>query len=179
MQGFILTVICTVFLMVAPFQAAHAELSIAVVDVQSLLTESKAAKSIQSQVQKEREKLQAEFTGYENKLRESEKKLVETRASMTPEEFNAKREEFQKQLQETGSVVQKKKRALEEALVKANSKLRNEILKIVAKKAEEKKYDFVLTRQNIVLVAKEFDITAEIMEAVNAGVTNIALEIGK
>ncbi len=179
MQGLVLTLIMGMVFLSAPLRPAHAEMSIAVVDVQRLLAESKAAQSIQKQVQGEREKLQAEFAGYEDKLRDSEKKLVDERGTMTPEEFNAKREEFQKKLQETGSVVQKKKRSLETALVKATGKLRNEILKIVAQKAEEKNYDLVLTRQNIVLVAKEFDISEEVLAAVNAAVANIPLEIEK
>lgn len=109
-----------VFLMSLPLvQAAKADVSIAVVDVQRLLTESEAALSIQKQVQAEREKLQNEFAGYEQKLRDSEKQLVETRGDMSPEEFSSKREEFQIELQETGSLVQKKKRALENGLVKA------------------------------------------------------------
>lgn len=98
-----------VFLMSLPLvQAAKADVSIAVVDVQRLLTESEAALSIQKQVQAEREKLQNEFAGYEQKLRDSEKQLVETRGDMSPEEFSSKREEFQIELQETGSLVQKK-----------------------------------------------------------------------
>ena len=98
---------------------------------------------------------------------------------MSPEEFTSQREKFQVQLQETGSLVQKKKRTLETALVKATGKLRGEILKIVAQKAEEKNYDIVLTRQNIVLVAKTFDISEEVMTAINASITNIPLELSE
>lgn len=154
-----------------------AEASIAVVDVQLLLTESKPAKNIHEQVQKERDKLQAEFSGYETKLRESEKLLVEQRDGMTPEEFAKKRDQFQSSLQETGGLVQKKKRTLENAMVKATGKLRNEILKIVAGMAESNKYDIVLTRQNIVLVAKSYDITDQVMAAVNEKVGQIPLEM--
>lgn len=156
---------------------AHAEVKIAVVDVQLLLTESKAAKSIQAQVQKEREKLQSEFSGYEDQLRTNEKLLVDKRAEMTPEEFAAKRDEFQSKLQQTGGLVQEKKRTLENALVKATGKLRGEVLKIVAAIAEENSYDIVLTRQNIVLVAKSFDITDQVMTSVNEKVGNITLEM--
>ncbi len=160
-------------------QPAKAEVSIAVVDVQRLLTESQAALSIQKQVQAEREKLQNEFAGYEQKLRDSEKQLVEKRGDMSPEEFTSQREKFQVQLQETGSLVQKKKRTLETALVKATGKLRGEILKIVAQKAEEKNYDIVLTRQNIVLVAKTFDISEDVMTAINEKITNIPLDLSE
>lgn len=158
---------------------AKAEISIAVVDVQKIMTESKAAVSIQQQVQQQREKLQTEFSGYEQKLRDNEKNLLEERNDMTPEEFKAKRDEFQKNLQETGALVQDKKRALEEGLVKATSKLRGEVLQIVANMADERNYDIVMSRQNIVLVTKSLDITEEVMAAINAKITNISLELGK
>lgn len=171
----VLALVGAVFTPLASLHAAEA--SIAVVDVQLLLTESKAAKNIQEQVQKERDKLQAEFSGYETKLRESEKLLVENRDEMTPEEFTKKRDQFQASLQETGGIVQKKKRSLENAMAKATGKLRNEILKIVAAIAESNKYDIVLTRQNIVLVAKSYDITDQVMASVNEKVGQIPLEM--
>lgn len=175
----LLNLVIVFLLSLSVVPVAKADVSIAVVDVQRLLTESEAALSIQKQVQAEREKLQNEFAGYEQKLRDSEKQLVEKRGEMSAEEFTAQREKFQVQLQETGSLVQKKKRTLETALVKATGKLRGEILKIVAEKAEENNYDIVLTRQNIVLVARTFDISEEVMAAVNAKIKNIPLELSE
>lgn len=155
---------------------ARAEISFAFVDVQRIMTESKAAQSIQKQVQEQREKLQSEFSGYEQTLRANEKELIENRADMEAEEFKSKRDEFQKDLQETGALVQDKKRNLEKALVTATAKLRGEILKIVAQLAEERNYDVVMTRQNIVLAAKSLDITDDVMQAIDTKITSIPLE---
>ncbi len=155
---------------------AMAEVSIAVVDVQNLMTESVAAKSIQKKVQARREALQGEFSGYEKTLRDNEKQLVDKRAEMSPEEFNKKREEFQRKLQETGGVVQKKRVALEKSVAKATHELREKILKIVAEISEAKKYNMVLSRQNIVIVEKSMDITQEVMTKLNETVKDIPLE---
>lgn len=156
---------------------AHAEVSIAVVDIDKILTESIVATNLQKQVQSERDKLQAEFAGYEQSLRDNEQELIKERPNMTPEKFEKKRDEFQKELQETGSIVQAKKRKLERGMVMATSKLRNEILEIVADMAESKNIDVVMTKQNIVLVAKSLDMTDEVMDKINANVQNIPLEI--
>ncbi|MFN3701524.1 MAG: OmpH family outer membrane protein [Alphaproteobacteria bacterium] len=164
-------------LSVFALQSAQADIKIAVVDMQMVMTESSAAVSIQEQVQNEREKLQSEFLSYEDSLRESERLLVEKRSSMTAEEFAAKRDEFQMSLQETGSLVQKKRTVLENALMTATSKLRSEALSIIAGVAEDQGYDLVLTRQNIVLVAKQYDITDEVMERINSRLKHIALEM--
>lgn len=159
--------------------SAKAELSFAVVDVQRIMTESNAALSIQKQVQQRREKLQSEFSGYEQTLRDNEKELLQKRSEISAEEFKVKHDEFQKKLSETSSLVQEKKRTLEGGLVKATAQLRGEILKIVADMAEERNYDVVMSRQNIVLVAKTLDITEEVMAAINAKIKEIPLETGK
>jgi len=175
-----LSLIVGAFVLLGVFIApsnAHAEVSIAVVDIDKILTESVVATSLQKQVQSERDKLQAEFAGYEQSLRDNEQELIKERPNMTPEEFEKKRDEFQKELQETGSIVQVKKRKLEKAMVVATSRLRNEILKIVAAMAETQKFDVVLSKQNIVLVAKSLDMTDDVMEKINANVQNIPLEI--
>jgi Skp family chaperone for outer membrane proteins len=155
---------------------ARAELSIAVVDIQNLMTESLAAKSIQKKVQARREALQAEFSGYEKTLRDNEKQLVDKRAEMTSEDFNKKRDEFQRKLQETGGVVQKKRVELERSVSKATTILRDKILKIVSDMSEAKKYNLVLSRQNIVIVEKTMDITQDVMKTLNDQVQDIPLE---
>jgi len=79
---------------VAPI-SAYAQASLAVVDVQNLLSQSNAAKDIQKQVKSRRDKLQAEFSKYEKELRDNEKKIIAERANMSPEEFASKRQSFE------------------------------------------------------------------------------------
>ena len=167
------------FLLAILPDAAHAEISFAVVDIQKIMTESESAKSIQKQVQSEREKLQSEFSGYEEKLRANEKELMAERGDLTPEDFKSKRDQFQKDLQETGALVQTKKRNLERAMVEGTGKLRDLVLEEVARISEERNYDVVMTRQNIVLVTKTLDITDEVLAAVNAKSKNISLDLNQ
>ena len=158
---------------------AHAELSIAVVDVEKLLTQSEAAKSIQKQVQEKRDALQSEFSKHEDELRNSEKALVESREKISQEEFKTKRQEFEKNLLEKQKLVQGKKRALEEAVIKATGKMRSEIATIVAGIAEAKKFQIVMTRQNIVIAEKALDITEEVMTKLNEKLKTVKLEVGQ
>lgn len=157
--------------------AALAETSIAVVDLQKLMTESSAAVNIQEQVQAYRDRYQAEINAVEQQLREQQTSLVENQEKMSAEEFAQKKQEFEQSLGETRNMVQEKKRVLDEAFTNAMKQLRDEVLEAVAAISEERGYQIVLTRQNVVLVEKPFDITAEVMEKINASLSAVKLDI--
>ena len=171
---FVVAVIASAAL--AMSSSARAELSIAVVDIQRLQSQSEAAQSIQKQLEERRDALQNEFAGYEQELRDNEKKLVEGRENITPEEFAAHRKEFEGKLLETRQLVQKRRRDLEIAVAQASKILNDEIFKIVAEETEKEGYQLVLTRQNVVLVEKSIDITERVLTALNEKIKTIKLE---
>lgn len=156
--------------------AAKAGPNIAVVDVQMILTDSKAAKNIQSQLKAKRDALQAEFIKLEEKLRSDEKALTEQKAKGDEAAFKAKREAFEKKLLETQTSVQKKKTELERAVVDSTEVLRDALLKVVAEISEAKKFDVVLTRQHVVIADKSLDITDQVLAKLNATLTEVPLK---
>ncbi len=160
-----------------PVPSAGDPLKFAVVDVQMLLTESLGAENIQKQLEKHRESYQKEFSEYERELRNSEQALTEQRAGLAPEEFSKKREEFEEKLLDTRRLVQKRKQSLDKAYTEAMNKLRGEMLRIVAEMADENGYDLVLSRQNVVIVAKEHDITDDVMVRLNKDLPKISVKV--
>lgn len=174
---FLIPLLAISFTFLTFYGAAAQTQSLAIVDVKRLLEESKAAQSIQKQVSEKRQVLEDEFANFEDQLRENEKSLAEKRAEGDQEGFAKQRQEYERTLMETRSLVQQKKRALEEAVLQATGRLRQEILKITAGIAEEEGYDVVLTRQNVVIVDKSMDITAEVMTRLNKSLTDIKLDV--
>ena len=150
---------------------------VAIVDIQNLLQKSKAAVSIQNQLKEQRKSFQKEFSKFEGELKSAEKNLASQRSELSAEEFSAKRDEFEDQLIKTRSIVQKRKNALDEALKKAMKELRVEILNIVADIAEEENYDLVMSRQNVIIVDKDIDISEKVLKRLDKSLTNIDLEI--
>lgn len=152
-----------------------AQQSIAIVDVDRLLSDSEAGKSVQSQHTKKREGFQKEFTALENKLMTNQKNLVSEKDSLSPEEFTKKREALQKELQETGRLFQKRRNALDKGLADAFKTLRKVIIETTAEISQEKKFDLVITRESVVIVDKKMDITEEVLSRMNKKVTSIPL----
>lgn len=157
--------------------ASDESFAMAVVDVQRLLNESKAATSIQKQLEAKRTAFQEEFSKEERGLREMEQKLTAMREKGDMEEFNKKKTEFEKELSETRNQVEEKRRILEKAALEAMADLRQEIVAIVANISDEEKFDIVVSRQNVVLAVKTLDITDEVMRKLNKKMPQINLDI--
>lgn len=156
---------------------SNAETKIAVVDVEKILTESSAGKSIQSQLNTRRESFQQEFSGREDTLMASQKALMDQKNDLNPEEFSSKRSEFEKQLFETKSLFQKRRNSLDKGLSNALEGLRKHIVQVTAEVSNESGYKMVLTRDSVVIVEKEMDITDLVLLRLNAKVSHIPLDM--
>lgn len=169
-----------VFFLIALFFAplhALAETSIAVVDVQALLTKSSAARSLEKQVSAQKEKFLEEVTAQEAVLREAEKKLTAERATLSKEAFTARAREFEEKLYNTRKATQNRKAALDAASGSAMDKLRGEIYEVVKDIAAARGYNLVITKQNVIIGEQSIDITDEVMKRLNAEITDIKLEV--
>jgi Skp family chaperone for outer membrane proteins len=161
----------------ADASVSQVETQIAVLDVQKLLTQSEASKSIQKQLDAEEKTFQADFAKKEKALRDQEKSIVEQKKTLSAEEFEKKKSEFEKQLIETRKQVQKHRKAREKAASEALVTVRQKILEIVAGIAKEKNYKLVVTQQNVVLAADTMDITEAVMGKLNGALKDVKLSI--
>jgi len=151
-------------------------MKIAVVDVEKLLRDSKAADSIEKQLIERREKLKEKVLAQEKKLRESEQAIVDEKAKLSKEDFEKKKKEFEKQLIEARQQLQNDKRGLEKSATMAVDELRKNIVEIIAGMADKEKYDLVITRQNVVLAVRSMEITEPVMTELNKRVSKIDLK---
>lgn len=163
-------------LVLVPF-GARAETSIAVVDVQTLLSQSEAAKSIEKQVDEFKEKFLSEVSGEEQALRDNEKTLTEQRGSLSKEEFASKAREFEEKLYKMRQTTQGKKRALDEAFSKANGEIRAKVYEIVQQIASEKGFNLVISKQNVIVGEQSIDLTAETMTRLNKALPSIVMDV--
>jgi len=157
--------------------AAQAEISLAVVDVNKILSESKAAKSIQKQVEDQRKKFLSEIEGEEKKLREEQKQIEKQSGDLSKEELTKKAREFEEKRLEARKLLHGRKAALDKAYGEGMKVLSNTIYDVVQKISEEKGYDLVITRQNVVVGSSSLDITGDVMSKLNDVLTNVKLKI--
>lgn len=144
-----------------------------IVDVQKLLRESNAAKSIQGQIGALRSNFQKEIADEEKSLSEQEKALSRKRTSLSAEAFTAERRKFEQSFASAQRKVQMHKRQLDIGLSKALVELRSNIVTVVREIAKERNADLVLNDQQVIIVNSSLDVTDEVMRRLNAKISDI------
>jgi Skp family chaperone for outer membrane proteins len=148
----------------APASAAPPGLNVLVVDVQSLLQNSKAAKMVRQQIEQKRTEFQKEMSHQEDVLRQEHDTLQRQQASLSAEAFNQKGREFQQKLNEFDKSMQSKRQVLEKANSEALEKINAEMLKIIAEITKERKANLVFLRSELVLFDQNFEVSDEVMQ---------------
>lgn len=171
------------FLAAAPVHAEDAKPAaagmgkIAVVDLQFLVANSKAGKSITSQLDTQRNAYQGTIKSKEAALRKEENDLKAQQGKLSKEEFMKKYKAYIEKAQAAELEVRKRRGAFEKAYVGALEKIREHIVKIVADIAGKQQIALVLNRQEVVLVDSKMDITQEVLKALDAKVTTIPVTV--
>jgi Skp family chaperone for outer membrane proteins len=157
--------------------AAAQNAKFAVLDVEKVLNDSLAGKSIQAQLSARREAFQKEFSSREDNLVSAERSLIEKKSEMSADNFATKRKEFETQLLETRNLFQKRRNSLDKGLTSALADLRKNVIEVAAKVADEGGYEVVLTRNSVVIVQKEMDITEAVLARLNSKIQSIKLDV--
>lgn len=148
----------------APAPAAPPALSVLVVDVQSLLQNSKSAKMVRQQIEQKRTDYAKEISQQEDVLRRERDALQRQQASLSAEALNKKGRDFQQKVNELDRSVQAKRHALEKSNAEALEKIQAAMLKIITEIAKERKSNMVFQRSELVLFDQGFDVTDQVLQ---------------
>jgi Skp family chaperone for outer membrane proteins len=157
-----------------------APVAVAVVDVQALLQQSLAAQSIQRQLESERERFQTQIQQQQEQLKATEQQLATQRTAMTPDAFDARRKDFERQVQEFQGKLDGRKQALDKAFSESMNQLRDNMLSVVQQVAAERGVTLVLPTQAILYLAdKSLDITETVLQRLNTKLPQVAVKLPK
>jgi Skp family chaperone for outer membrane proteins len=138
-------------------------LTIMVVDVQSLLQNSKSAKMVRQQIEEKRNEYAKDISHQEEVLRQERDSLQRQQASLSADALNQKGREFQQKVNELDRNVQGKRQALERSNAEALEKIQEAMLKIITDIAKDRKSNLVFQRSELVLFDQNFDVTDEVL----------------
>jgi Skp family chaperone for outer membrane proteins len=151
-------------------QAAQAAAggTIAVLDVQEVLREAKAAKALRARIEKEQADYQGELAKQENGLRSASDELMRQRDQLAAEEFLRRRQEIDRQVAELRRQAQGRKRQLEADYNGGMDRVRQAMLQVVATIAQAEGATLVLNKSSVVLGTGALDVTAETLAKLDA-----------
>lgn len=150
--------------------------SFAIVNVASLVSDSKAGQAINAQLKAELKALKEENDQKETALVKERSEIEGRTASLSAEEGRILRNDFRAKVDRMKAEAAAKRTALDEKSEKAFLKLRDAILTIVKDLSDKRGYDAVFAQQNVVLMSKEVNITDQVMEVLNASLPSLSLD---
>jgi Skp family chaperone for outer membrane proteins len=148
---------------------------IAVLDVEKILQESAASKSMRPQIEKIRNDYRNDVKQQEGTLRKAEQDLAQQRTVVSADVFAQKRREFEERARQAQTDVQERKRVIDQALGGAIDKIRASTVDIAKEIATERKIDLILPRGAVFLAVQHLDITAETMKRLDGKLPSVTI----
>jgi Skp family chaperone for outer membrane proteins len=149
---------------------------VAVMDVQRVLHESSAGKSVQKQLEKQRTAYSQELSKQEKELRAAEQELNRQRTLISPEAFNERRRQFEQKVGNLQREAQSRKRDFDKMQGGAIRTMEAAITEIVQAIASERKFTLILPKNATILHTPELEITDEVMKRLNAKLPSVKVQ---
>lgn len=137
---------------------------IAIVDVQRILQESLAAKSVQKQLEAQRSKFQTEIEGEENGLRQAEQSLSKQRDQLAAQTYADREQQLRQRFSTVETHVQSRRKVLDQSFADSMNAVRGALLDVVDKVAREHGANIVIVKQQALWTDQPLDITDEVLK---------------
>jgi Skp family chaperone for outer membrane proteins len=143
------------------------ESRIAIVDYQLIQKNSTAMVEIQKQIEQRRLIYQQEISKQEQELRASDQELANQRSVLAADAFALKRREFEAKVAQVQRQVQDRKRELDRAFEYGMNQVQLVVKEIIADLAQQRNFNLVLSRQQIIFSENNLNISEDIVKLLN------------
>ncbi len=149
---------------------------IAILDMERILRDSKAAATLREEIDKQRLAHQSRLREQENALRTADQELARQRAVLSAEAFTAKRKELQEQAYSLQQDFVSRQKEMEELFGRGIRQVRKALAEVMKEIADERGISLILLKATIVLASPELDTTEEALRRLDKRLpsTNLA-----
>jgi outer membrane protein len=148
---------------------------IAILDMERILRDSKAAATLRQEIDKQREAHQNTLREHENALRSADQELARQRAVLSAEAFAAKRKELQEQANKLQQEFVSRQKEMEELFGRGIRQVRKALAEVAKEIADERDINLILLKATIVLANRELDITEEALKRLDERLPSVDL----
>ena len=160
-----------------PAEARALAGNVLVVDVQRILDESLAAKSVQKQIESQRSKFQTDISKEENDLRQAETDLSKAHDKLNADIYAEREQQLRQRFLTVERHVQARRKVLDQAFSDSMNRVRGGLLDIVTDVAHQHGANLVLNKQQIVWTDKAQDVTDEVLSRLNSKLPQVPVQM--
>ena len=147
------------------------------IDISAVLRASEATEKVRWLLDGKRAEFKEEFAQKEAELVLKEQELQSKRDIMSQDAYRNEVQKFQNDVAEIQRQIQFRRQSLDNAFQQAQDKIRQLALKIVTEIANERRLDFVLNKDNVLVFRNKLDITQNVLEVLNERTKNARIEL--
>lgn len=159
------------------FAENYPNTSIGIVDLNKILTESKAAIDATKQIAKIQENVELEIKESDEKIIAERSKLIEQQSVMAPEAFQLKVQDFEKKAQQYQIDRQEKLQNLDNIVQNTRFQILQEVEPILDEISSELGITVLLWKDSVILSAANMDITDLIIKELNSKFPKIEINL--
>lgn len=156
---------------------APTSMRFAVINLQLILRDAAATKTIRPQIEKLKKSYESQFKKFEQELRTTDQDLQRQRTILSPEAYASKRKAFKERVNSLQREVQTVQRLLDRAGRNALGKVHRTFHEIRAEIAKEKSLHFIFPRSGLLHVDPRFDLTAEVLKRLNKRLPSVTVKM--
>ncbi len=152
---------------------------VAILDVNRIISEAKAAKAVNEQMEKYQKDFQAEIKKQEDALRTLNNQLVKEEKTLDAPAFEKKKADFDKKVASLQRTVMTRNSELQQAAQTSMEQVRGAVVDISEKIRVARGFAIVLPSSFPVAFDKGLDITDEVVVALNKQLPTVNVKIAK
>ena len=174
MKKILISILFFIFLIIPSY--SYSSEKIVYLDVEKIMQESLAGKSIIAQLKKKRESSISKFKKKEKDIFDKEKKLIAQKNVLSKDEFESKIKELRNEISNYQKERNKTSNDIAKLRIKASTKLISKLTPILEEYSKKNSIRIIIQKKQIVMGTKEDDITKDILELFNQKIKNIKLD---
>ena len=155
------------FAVASPAFAEAAKPVIAVVNIQQVMKDSTAAKTVREQLESKQKSFQAEITKKEEALKKEDQDLSKQKSVLAKDAFEKKVTDFRVKATGVQKDVQSKKAQLDSAFEHSLNDIQQVVTEIIADLSKEKGFSIAVPTSQILYADKSLDISADVLDRLN------------
>ncbi|PPR16835.1 MAG: hypothetical protein CFH33_00401 [Alphaproteobacteria bacterium MarineAlpha9_Bin3] len=149
---------------------------IAVVDMQKIVGQSKAAVQVREFIENKKVEFSTELKNEEDALKKLQDDLANQRSIMPPDEFAVLESNFRKRVEALQQMVAERNQLLEEILSKSVQVIQLEAIKIITEIGKEKGLALTLDTSSVVIAANSINISSSVIELLNINLPEVDMD---
>ncbi len=160
-----------------PSYAEYPSTIVGVIDLNFILSDSKAAKDAAKQIEKIAIEIEEEIKKKDQDLIDEQNELIESQQIMAPAAFDEKRKEYEKKVQNYNISRQERLMSIDMLVTESRNNVLGVLKPILESLANEKGITILLEKNSVLLNAENMDITDEALKILDKELPSIEVKL--